>query len=259
MLSGMRKAAVALLVVATIVTGMEFYTRMPLDVQLPEPGLSLPGDTRVALIVVHGSADGDNPLFPQIVTRIRAHYAAAGRNEVAVRFLHWAPWSDQRLRAVATAEQLGSRLGMLLASYDQLQEVQLITHSSGAYVADALCESFRQGRPAQPQAARVTMVFLDPFQLHGFVDWRHGRRNHGRCADFALAVINTDDDAPASNAPLANAWNIDVTGHPGRASFTRNGHYWPLQYYHDVLPGIVSAPFEPSHLLYPRGALVHAP
>ena len=237
-----RKAAIALLVVATIVTGMEFYTRMPLDVQLPEPGLGLPDDTRVVLIVVHGSADGDNPLFPQIVTRIREHYAAAGRNEVAVRFLHWAPWSDQRLRAVATAEQLGSRLGTLLASYEQLQEVQLITHSSGAYVADALCESYRHGRPAQSHAARVTMVFLDPFQLHGFVDWRHGARDHGRCADFAMAVINTDDVAPATSAPLEHAWNIDVTGHPGRASFTRNGHYWPLQYYHDALPGVVSAP-----------------
>ncbi len=259
MLSGTRKTAIALLIVATIVTGMEFYTRMPLDVQLPESGLDLPGNTRVVLIVVHGSADGDNPLFPQIVTRIREHYAAAGRNDVAVRFLHWAPWSDQRLRAVATAEQLGRRLGMLLASYDHLQEVQLITHSSGAYVADTLCESYRHSRPVQPHAARVTMVFLDPFQLHGFVDWRHGARNHGRCADFAMAVINTDDVAPATSAPLANAWNIDVTAHPGHASFTRNGHYWPLQHYHDVLPGIVGVPIEPSHLRYPRGALVQAP
>jgi hypothetical protein len=252
----MKKAAIALLVVVTIVVGMEFYTRMPVDVDLTDPGLGVPEDARVVVIVAHGSADGDNPLFPAIVTKLRAHYAAAGRKDVAVRFLHWAPWSDQRLRAVATAEQLGTRLGKRLASHEQLQELQLITHSSGAYIADALCESYRHNRPPQSQAARVTMVFLDPFQLHGFVDWRHGARNHGRCADFAMAVINTDDVAPATNVPLANAWNVDVTAHPGRASFRRNGHYWPLQYYLDVLPGIASAPIETSHLRYPRGALV---
>ena len=241
----MRKAAIALLVVTAIVVGMEFYTRMPLDVKLPDPGLGLPEDARTVVIVAHGSVDGDNPLFPAIVDRISEHYAATGRNDVAVRFLHWAPWSDQRLRAVATAEQLGTRLGKLLASHEQLLELQLITHSSGAYIADALCESYRrQNRPAQSQAAHVTMVFLDPFQLHGFVDWRHGARNHGRCADFAIAVINTDDVAPATNVPLEHAWNIDVTAQPGRATFPRNGHYWPLQYYLDVLPGLAGEPLE---------------
>ncbi len=251
--------AITLLVVATIVAGMEFYTRMPLEVPLPAPGFDLPPDARVIVIVAHGSADGENPLFPEIIARIRAHYAATGRSDVAVRFLHWAPWSDHRLRAVATAEQLGTRLGKLLAGHEALQELQLITHSSGAYIADALCDSYHRSLPAQTHAARVTMVFLDPFQLHGFVDWRHGARNHGRCADFAMAVINTDDVAPATNSPLDNAWNIDVTAHPGRASFKRDGHYWPLQYYRDVLPGIASEPLETSHLRYPRGAVVSAP
>ena len=140
-----------------------------------------------------------------------------------------------------------------------LEELQIVTHSSGAYVADALCDSYRRNIPAESRPARVKMVFLDPFQLHGFVDWRHGARNHGHCADFAVAIINTDDVAPATNAPLANAWNIDVTAQPGRATFPRNGHYWPLQYYLDVLPGLASEPLEDSHQRYPRGALVQPP
>ena len=74
-----------------------------------------------------------------------------------------------------------------------------------------------------------------------------------------MAVINTDDVAPATNAPLANAWNIDVTAQPGRATFPRNGHYWPLRYYLDVLPGLASEPLESSHQRYPRGALVQPP
>ena len=255
----MKKTAITLLFVAAIVAAMELYTRWPVGVPLPVPGFELPPDARVIVIVAHGSADGDNPLFPEIVTRIREHYAASGRNDVAVRFLQWAPWSDQRLRAAATAEQLGTRLGEMLAGHAPLEELQLITHSSGAYIADALCESYRQHLSAQSQAAHVTMVFLDPFQLHGFVDWRHGARNHGHCADFALAIINTDDVAPASNAPLENAWNIDITAHPGRATFTRNGHYWPLQYHRDWLPGLASEPLEGSHQRYPRGTVVQAP
>jgi hypothetical protein len=79
------------------------------------------------------------------------------------------------------------------------------------------------------------MTLLDPFQIRGFVDWTWGAREHGRCADFTLAVINTRDPAPATNRPLARAWNLDVTEHPGRATFDRNGHYWPLQYYRDFL------------------------
>lgn len=253
------KTLIAVLLATAVVAGMDLYTRMPLAVDLAAVDLDLPADVRALTIIAHGSVDGDNPLFPEIVERIRKHYAAAGRRDVAVRFLHWAPWSDERLRAVATAELLGAQLGGMLARHPGLAELQLVTHSSGTYIADALCEGYRQSLPAQSRPARVTMVFLDPFQLHGFVDWRHGARNHGRCADFALAVINTDDVAPATNAPLANAWNIDVTAHPGRATFPRNGHYWPLQYYRDVLPGLASEPLEASHQRYPRGAVVQAP
>jgi hypothetical protein len=258
-LPDVRKLAITLLIVATVVAGMEIYTRLPVAVPQRTAAPELPADARIVVIVAHGSVDGDNPLFPEIVGRIRDQLAADGRKDVAVHFLHWAPWSDQRLRAVASAEQLGTRLGQHLARHAPLEELQIVTHSSGAYIADALCNSYRRDIPAGARPARVKMVFLDPFQLHGFVDWRHGARNHGRCADFAVAAINTDDVAPATNAPLENAWNIDVTAQPGRATFPRNGHYWPLQYYLDVLPGLASEPLEDSHQRYPRGALVQPP
>jgi len=74
------------------------------------------------------------------------------------------------------------------------------------------------------------MVFVDPFQIYGFLDWTHGARNHGQCADSAYAIINTDDLAPSTNRPLENATNIDVTNDPRRKGFGRNGHYWALGY-----------------------------
>lgn len=250
-----RKLYLLPLLFAAAVLVMETYTRQPLDVPSATLLPPMPADARRVVLVAHGSVDGDNPQFPEIIGRLESHYTAVGETNVAVRYLRWSPWSDDRLRAVATAERLGRELGPLLARMAALEELVLVVHSSGAYIADALCESYRQA--ALPARARVTMVFLDPFQLRGFIDFRHGRRNHGRCADFALAVINTDDPAPATNTPLALAWNLDVTAHPGRAAMTRNGHYWPLQYYRDFLPGLEREPLVLAHERFARGEVVH--
>jgi hypothetical protein len=170
----------------------------------------------------------------------------------AVRFVRWAPESDERLRAAATAQSLGARLGAELARRGSLRELQLVAHSSGTFMPDAICSAFRAGTGG---SARITMTLLDPFQIRGFVDWTYGAREHGRCADFALAVINTDDPAPATNRPLARAWNLDVTGHPDRAGFTRNGHYWPLQYYRDYLLGEQPDIAGWAHADRPRGGV----
>lgn len=254
----MKKYLLLTLLLAAAVLVMEAYTRQPLEVPSATLLPAMPADARRVVLVAHGSVDGDNPQFPEIIARLESHYAAAGETNVAVRYLRWSPWSDDRLRAVATAERLGRELGPLLGRMAALEELVLIVHSSGAYIADALCESYRQAAPPA-RVARVTMVFLDPFQLRGFIDFRHGRRNHGRCADFALAVINTDDPAPATNVALARAWNLEVTAHPGRAAMTRNGHYWPLQYYRDFLPGLEREPLALSHERFARGEVAHDP
>lgn len=250
-MSGLRRAlAAAALAIAAAVGGLEIYTRTSARVTLPE--LALPGDLRHLVLLIHGSADADDPLLGAILARLEGH-APPG---TAVRLLNWQPWSDDRLRAAANARRLGTALGRSLAAIPTLAQLTLVAHSAGAYVPDALCEAFR---PAAGRPVRVDMDFLDPFQIRGFVDWRHGAREHGRCADFALAVINTDDPAPATSRPLARAHNIDVTDHPGRVGFPRNGHYWPLAWYaEDWLPGpAASAPR--SHEVWPRGALRSPP
>lgn len=214
--------------VALAVGAMEVYTRQP--VARENPVLDLPADVSTLVLVIHGSADADNPLLAEIVAGLQARYRDVPG--AAVRFVRWAPESDERLRAAATAQALGGQLGAALAGIGSLRELQLIAHSSGTFMPDAICSAFRAGSQSP---ARITMTLLDPFQIRGFVDWTYGAREHGGCADFALAVINTDDPAPATNRPLARAWNLDVTAHPGRATFDRNGHYWPLQYYRDYL------------------------
>jgi len=214
---------------ALVVAALEIYCRTPLDFRLP--AIDLPKSSSMTL-VFHGSVDADNPQFPRLIAALES----TGRT---VRYLRWDPWSDTRLRAAASAKQAGlqiadqllSQLASVLegegATTATTLELELIAHSSGAYVLDALCERLRH-RAKTP--IRVRMLFLDPFQIHGFVDWTHGAREHGHCADEAIAVINTDDPAPATNRPLHQARNIDVTADPRRSGFAENGHYWALEY-----------------------------
>lgn len=237
----------ALLLLA--VGGLEAWTRRP--VGPPSPALEVPAGTSTLVLVTHGSADADDPLLADIVAGLDQRYRAIPG--AAVRFLRWAPESDERLRAAATAVATGRRLGERLAANASLRDLTLIAHSSGTFMPDAICESLRA---AGRTDLRVTMVLLDPFQIRGFVDWTWGAREHGRCADFALAVINTDDPAPATNRPLDRAYNLDVTGLPGSAGFLPNGHYWPLKYYRDYLLDAQTAISGWSHADRPRGAVI---
>lgn len=218
-----RSEIVALLVasIGVMLGGMEWYTRTPLEFRLPQLGLP---DKPAMTLVFHGSVDADNPQFPRLATAL----ASGGK---VVRFVRWDPWSDTRLRAAASAERAGEQVAdQLLAQLEQNAhplDLELIAHSSGAYVLDALCERLR-ARARVP--LNIRMVFVDPFQIHGFLDWTHGARHHGHCADSAYAIINTDDPAPSTNRPLDHATNIDVTHDPRRQGFDQNGHYWALEY-----------------------------
>lgn len=251
-MTGRRVLAVIAGLVAVAAGVMEIYARQP--VGNPTPGLDLPANVSTLVLVIHGSMDEENPLLAEIVSRLEDRYR--GIPGAAVRFVRWAPGSDQRLRAGATAQAVGARLGDLLARRGTVRELHLVAHSSGAFMPDAICSAFRAGSQGP---ARVAMTLLDPFQIRGFVDWTWGAREHGRCADFALAVINTEDPAPATNRPLARAFNLDVTAHPGRATFDRNGHYWPLQYYRDYLLDQQPAIAGWNWADYPRGAVKIAP
>jgi hypothetical protein len=243
------KTAVGLAATIVLAAGaLELWTRRP--VPPPDIALDIPAGTTTLVLVTHGSADAGDPLLIRIVAELQARYRDVPG--AAVRFLRWAPQSDERLRAAATAQAAGRRLGEKLAEIPGLRELQIIAHSSGAFMPDAICRAYRA---AVPFPARVSMVLLDPFLIQGFIDWSWGARHHGECADFALAVINTDDPAPATNRPLANAYNVDVTGAPGSASFQPNGHYWPLEYYRAVLLPVQAELARRSFADYPRGAV----
>jgi hypothetical protein len=225
---------------------LEAYTRTADDF-LVAP-LNLPADTRSVVLVFHGSEDAGDPVLAEIA----GLYLAKPESDRQVVNYNWSPASDNRLRARSNARRVGQALGTELARLPSLSHILLISHSAGAYIPDALCESLRKSVERVPE---IRSIYLDPFGIQGFLDLSHGARNHGRCADFALAVINTDDPAPATNEPLQQAYTIDITGHPGKARIARNGHYWPLRYFADALKSNAMPEISQSHTELPRGQL----
>jgi hypothetical protein len=238
----------ALLLIVVAGLGLQAYTQTA-DEQLIMP-LRLPADTQRLVLIFHGSEDGDDPVLEDIAALIRR---GADANTIVINY-NWSPASDNRLRAQANARELGAALALELSQFSQLRQLELVAHSAGAYVPDALCEGLRWRLTTPPS---IRTIYLDPFGLKGLFAWNDGANWHGHCADFALAIINTDDPAPATNQALALAYNIDITEHPGSAQIARNGHYWPLHYFAGRLRNgsLFFAPM--SHASLPRGSLVY--
>jgi hypothetical protein len=122
-----------------------------------------------------------------------------------------------------------------------------------AYVVEPLCVALKA---AAKRPVRVDMTYLDPIGIQGALDFGWGARTYGACADYAEAYINTDYPAPATNAPLEQAWNVDITATPEAAGYTRGGHRWPLRYYRDRLSIDDLAPVAFSNEQRPRGVVV---
>lgn len=224
----------------------EAYTRWPSAAVAAE--LQVPADTRYLVLVLHGSDGRDEPTLLRLTDEIAAEFA--NDPTVAVRHYIWSPWSDQRLRAGVHGQQIGRQLGEQLGKLSELRYIHLIGHSAGAYLMNPLCESYRAQRGAP---AHVEMTYLDPMGIRGGWDFAYGYRHYGECADFALAVINSDDPVPGTNAPLAQAFNIDVTALPARGSTP--GHLWPVVYFLNQLDSTDITPGTRSHGQLPRGRL----
>ena len=240
-----------LLIVLALMAGLaiaELYTRTTDEFSVALPDLSAADNVT---LLFHGSRDADNPVFTEIRDGLRATSGASS----AVHYIDWSAGADNRARAAANAQRLGRAFGSDLAANRNVAQIMLIAHSAGAFVPDALCDAYRSAGGK----AEVRMIFLDPFQLRGLLDTGYGARNHGACADFALAIVNTTDPAPSTNAFLSQAFNIDVTQDPRAAGIGRNGHYWPLAYYLAELPTLQQRFGTATHAELARGVVARPP
>jgi hypothetical protein len=234
------------LVVASL--ALEVYARLPSRIAVAP--LALPPATRHAILLFHGRNGRDEPTLAALTRRFGA--LAAARPATIVRSYVWSPHSDTRFRSERNGARIGTVLGAELGAMPALESVHLVGHSAGAFVLDALCEALRS---SAQHPVRIDVTYLDPIGFRGAFDAGWGARHYGECADYAEAFINTDDPVPATNAPLAHAFNIDVTGAGRRARFEGGGHRWPVRYYlgqlgiDDVIAG------SHGHATRPRGAV----
>ena len=237
-------------VLATLAITLEIYMRWPSSATLPP--LALSADTRYVVLLIHGSNGSKEPTFIEMERRFVA--AVGDEPGVAIVRLIWSP-HDTRARSYAHGHQIGAALGRELATLPKLTDIRMVAHSAGAYFLDPICESYKANfSSATP--AQIEMTFLDGIGIAGGWDYNWGYRNHGRCADFARSIYTADDPAPGHNQPYDHAHNIDVTDAPGQQGFERPGHYYPVQYFLDLLDQDEARPRLRTHASEPRGGVV---
>jgi hypothetical protein len=245
-----QKIAYALAALLAAGLALDLYARAPASFAVTPLGLD--SATRSAVLIFHGSDGRDDPDIVALAARFRE--MANGSPDTSVRLYVWSPWSDAKLRAQVHGERVGEALGKELATLANLQSVHLVGHSAGAYPLEPLCTALKA---SATRPVRVDMTYLDPIGIRGAFDFGWGARTFGGCTDYAEAFINTDDPAPGTNTPLAQAWNLDVTAARKAASYARGGHRWPVRYYHDQLSAADLAPVAFSNEQRPRGVVVN--
>jgi hypothetical protein len=237
---------VALIVLAG--AGLEIYSRVPADFAVPP--LAAPAGATSLVILFHGSGGRDEPTLIAVTQRFE-QLAALVPGTAVIRYV-WSPWSDNRFRSRVNGLHVGAELGREVAALTGLRYIHLVGHSAGAYPLEAFCRAYRAAAKAP---ARIEMTYLDPIGFSGAFDPGWGVRNHGACADYAEAFINTDDPVPATNAALSQAWNVDVTGAAGRSGGPEGGHVWPVRYYLGQLGPADLEPGAHEQASRPRGAV----
>ena len=253
------------------------YLADPVDVS----AVRLPdgfGGARDVCIIFHGRGGPDRET-DDLIERVRTQDAAVGLERPAAVF-DWQPWfSNQASRNSFHGQEVGRRLGRLLAAEAPgLRTVHVVGTSAGAWPANELCTSYIEAAAGDKQRASVHLSLTDPFTARSdrpLADgW--GGRNFGASADFAEHYLNSDDIVPSSNEPLQNCYCWDVTGAAERSSFPLPGggstgnpvldagmmllgyHNWPMGYmarHYETALDAEGRVVLPSHENLPRGAV----
>jgi hypothetical protein len=145
--------------------------------------------------------------------------------------LHAHDWSERAADRGAAADrgvEEGRALGAALAGMEPgWDEVLVVSHSAGAFVAYEVIETLRRERPE----VRLHGVFLDPFGLRALDNWVFGEHHFGEEADFAQSYFNADDGAPTTDTPLRECHNVDVTAQRPADWPEGRAHWWPIEYW----------------------------
>lgn len=236
-------------VVATLVIAIGIY--WPTD----ESRFAFPNiapATKTLTIAAHGLRDSPSSWAQRLADQL--NQSSTNTNLPAQHFaLDWSNDASNSFRCSVNGRRIGNALGAQVAKLPNLQRLHLIGHSCGSFVVYGICEAIREARPTA--APKIHSSYLDPVSVYGGFFWDWGTKNFGRCADFADAYIDTEDQVPGSNVPLTNAHTFDVTAARKANKFEGHPHNWPAVIYPQLLAKgwMNDQPIERLSADFPRG------
>ena len=245
----MRKIIFILIILFLCWLLIEIYCRIPNQFEVTK--FDIPSKTENIVILFHGIGDSQNTELKAISDQFKIDLSSFPNSQI-INY-NWS-YANSYLKASANGIKIGSILGLATLNYKELKYIRIISHSAGAFIAEAFCEAYK----SKGGIAYLEINFLDPFGLKGFSDLNYGSRSHGKCPDFASSMINTDDPTPTTNTMLKYAWNIDVTDLEPPIGFNRSDHYFPPLYFLLSINKDKAKLTIKSHTKYPRNKIIKA-
>lgn len=218
---------VSLKFIASIAVVLETFTRLPPQLiyrsKLPKfPNFS----DETSLLLILPGAGGPDANTEFLLHQVKSQDVHLGLKRSALVY-DWSPWRGNLLRAAYDSQEVGIRIAKILLEYPQLKHLHIIGISVGAFAADSVSKTYKQGKGK----GHVHLTLLDPFCSKGVIPNSSGVDNFGKSADYCEHYLNTDDPVPFTNTPLRQAVVYDVTSAKARANFTPlpndNMHSWP--------------------------------
>ena len=202
------------------------YMHIPLQQKALAP-VEIPPNTTAITISIHGLRDTTDSWASPLTSQLASQAQSDSHHFLA---FDWNPYSQNFLRCSVDGKSIGYKLGKQMSTNPTLEQVELVAHSCGSFVALGICDALKDHRAG----IEVKTVYLDPVSIYGGFFWKYGLGNFGACADTSEAYIDTGDKVPGSNQALEHSTTYDVTQARIKAGYTGSPHVWPTIYYQEL-------------------------
>lgn len=201
--------------------GIVLYANAPGDSGLQQPA-PLPANTRQLTLITHGLADNSKGWVSEVVQLM----AADNPVDTHIRAIDWSRGAGNLFRCSRNADRAGRELANSIADQAPvLQQVHLVAHSAGAFLAYGFCQQLKHTRPD----IQVNITYLDPAGVYRGLLWNYGYQHFGSCAANARTIFHVGDGVPGSEAPPQHGLALDISAL--RPADDPNGHLWPVRYF----------------------------
>jgi len=201
--------------------------------------------------IIFPGAGGRDMLSDELEDALRRGCHSAGIENAAVATFDWKEHRGTVLTAAYDSETVGETVAKELWDKQSnskgvaIRSVHCVGISVGAFAANGMATEICRLRGSTGGGGGtssdgnaypyVRLTLLDPFTSRGLTGLSYGSDNFGKCADYAVQYMNTDDPVPTTNEPLRHCVCYDVTSSSTRDEFVlpdgESLHCWPVAYY----------------------------